>query len=316
MVYSEIHRFFRLLRAIYRASNVYCVHVDHKSSRDFQKNVSNIASCFPNVFIAKQPSILFGKGSILEKEMLCLKELWKQKAAWSWVINLNEDEFPLKTNLEIVHILNIMHDFNDIWVDPCTEYGYNSEWIGCRQSTLGRFKERWKSTSLPPSYVQPYKGQVHAVLTKAMVDYVLHNENAKAIYNWSLTTDFSHEIFFSTLNANAHLQAPGSNAAFAEHPLKKKPSLARLKLTKRHDADWPHCTFYLRDVCLLSPRELPLLTTSRQLFANKFKPYHLPIGYACLEEWYFHKAIQELKEGRVQLDLRPYHAMYYQHLGI
>ena len=164
-----------------------------------------------------------------------------------------------------------MHDFNDIWVDPCTEHGSNSEWIGCQLSTLGRsdkkrswmyiyicmfgcvrlsvilfaclsvclissfffpslqsvtiyyfflcnlllrFTERWKSSPLPPFYAQPYKGQVHVVLTRAMVNYILYNEDAKAIYEWSLKTEYSHEIFFSTLNANAHLQAPGSNAGW------------------------------------------------------------------------------------------------------
>ncbi|KAK3758604.1 hypothetical protein RRG08_019516 [Elysia crispata] len=314
MVYNDLDRFARLLRAIYRTSNVYCVHVDNKSLTEFQ-NVSQIASCFQNVFVTKQP-VLYEKSSVLEQEMVCLQELWSKKVPWNWVINLSEEEFPLKTNLEIVHILNIMHDFNDIWVDPCTEHGSNSEWIGCQLSTLGRFTERWKSSPLPPFYAQPYKGQVHVVLTRAMVNYILHNEDAKAIYEWSLKTEYSHEIFFSTLNANAHLQAPGSNAVILEHPLKKKPSLARLRLLKRHDAEWPYCTYYLRDECLLSPRELPLLTTSWQLFANKFKPYHRPMGYACLEEWYFTKVVQELSEGKVQLDLRLYHKIYYQHLGI
>ena len=40
------------------------------------------------------------------------------------------------------------------------------------------------------------------------------------------------------------------------------------------------------------------------------------MGYACLEEWYFTKVVQELSEGKVQLDLRLYHKIYYQHLGI
>ncbi|GFN75407.1 beta-1,3-galactosyl-o-glycosyl-glycoprotein beta-1,6-n-acetylglucosaminyltransferase [Plakobranchus ocellatus] len=93
-------------------------------------------------------------------------------------------------------------------------------------------------------------------------------------------------------------------------------SLARLKLWRRGKESWPYCTRYLRSVCLLSPRELPLLTASRQLFANKFKPEHRPVGYACMEEWYFTKVVRELETGRVQIDLRPYHKLYYQYLGL
>lgn len=36
IVYSDISRFVRLLRAVYRPSNVYCVHVDQKSSDEFK----------------------------------------------------------------------------------------------------------------------------------------------------------------------------------------------------------------------------------------------------------------------------------------
>ena len=112
-----------------------------------------------------------------------------------------------------------------------------------------------------------------------------------------------------------HYFLPQTLTVPLEYPLKKKPSLARLKLWKRYET-WPYCTYYLREICLLSPRELPMLMTSRQLFANKFKPDHRPLGYDCLEEWYFNKIIKELQTGRVQLDLRPYYIINYKHLGL
>ena len=65
---------------------------------------------------------------------------------------------------------------------------------------------------LPPFYAYPFKGQVHYVLSRSMVEYILNSQVANAIYNWSLTTVISDEIFFSTLNSNFHLKAPGSNA--------------------------------------------------------------------------------------------------------
>lgn len=318
MIYNNFDRLARLLRAIYRSSNVYCLHIDDKSTTKFKRSVSQIASCLTNVFITKHSiPVWWSDTSVLEQEMICLKELWKHKVKWRWVINLTGEEFPLKTNLELVHILSTQHDFNDVFVDPCTEGGPNPEGLDyCRLSTRAQFRERWEMAPLPPLYVQPYKGQVHVVLSRGMVDYILHSEDAKAIYNWSLTTLFSDEIFFSTLNSNAHLRAPGSNAVFLEHPLRRKPTFARLKLWRVGLDPWLHCSVYLRHICLLSPREILLMTTSLQLFANKFKPYHQPVGYACMEEWYFNKVVRELQTGRVQLDLRVYHNLYNMHLGI
>ncbi|GFR64277.1 beta-1,3-galactosyl-O-glycosyl-glycoprotein beta-1,6-N-acetylglucosaminyltransferase [Elysia marginata] len=317
MIHDNLDRFERLLRAIYRTSNVYCVHVDSKSSVEFKRSVKQITSCFNNVFTTRQSiPVYWGERSVLDQEMICIRELWKHKVKWRWFINLTGEEFPLKTNLELVHILSILREFNDVWVDPCTEHGSDPAAAKCRPSTHARFRERWANAPLPPLYAQPFKGQIHVALSRAMIDYVLHNEEAKAIYDWCVTAKVSDEFFFSTLNANAHLRAPGSNAVLMEHPLKKRPSLARLKLWKFTGAEWPYCTFYLRGICLLSPKELTLLTTSWQLFANKFKPYHRPVGYACLEEWYFRKVVEELKTGRVQLDLRLYHKLYYQYLGI
>ena len=52
LLHLNAEQFERLLRAIYRPQNIYCVHVDTKSPQSFQSAVKAIISCFRNVFLA------------------------------------------------------------------------------------------------------------------------------------------------------------------------------------------------------------------------------------------------------------------------
>jgi len=52
LVHLNAEQFERLLRVIYRPQNVYCVHVDTKSSKSFQSAVKAVVYCFHNVYIA------------------------------------------------------------------------------------------------------------------------------------------------------------------------------------------------------------------------------------------------------------------------
>ncbi|CAG5130227.1 unnamed protein product, partial [Candidula unifasciata] len=105
MVYKDAEMVERLLRAIYRPHNVYCIHVDYKSPLEFFRAISAIANCFPNVFIAsKRVDVRWGTFTVLEPELICMEELWRYRK-WKYFINLTGQEFPLKTNYELVKIL-------------------------------------------------------------------------------------------------------------------------------------------------------------------------------------------------------------------
>jgi len=52
LLHWNSEQFERLLRAIYRPQNIYCVHVDIKSPKSFQSAIKAIVNCFPNIFLA------------------------------------------------------------------------------------------------------------------------------------------------------------------------------------------------------------------------------------------------------------------------
>ena len=115
LMYKDVEQFERLLRAVYRPQNRYCIHVDKQSLDDVHAAVAAIARCFDNVFVL-QPSIEvhWGTFSVLEPELACMKRLLRRSKKWRYFINLTGQEFPLKTNWQIVRILKAFNGSNNM----------------------------------------------------------------------------------------------------------------------------------------------------------------------------------------------------------
>lgn len=114
LVFKDFGQVERLLRAVYRPQNFYCIHIDNKSSSEFKENIRKLSSCFDNVFITKRSvKVYWGSFSVLEPEIICMEELLKFKK-WKYFINLTGQEFPLRTNSELVKILKIYNGANDL----------------------------------------------------------------------------------------------------------------------------------------------------------------------------------------------------------
>ncbi|CAG5122441.1 unnamed protein product, partial [Candidula unifasciata] len=146
MAYKDSEMVERLLRVIYRPQNFYCIHIDLKASNEFFAAISAIAKCFPNVFIAtRRIQVVWGTFTVLEPELVCMEELSRYRQ-WKYFINLTGQEFPLKTNYEIVKILTAYDGAVDV-------------------STTKKFadKKRWKNIP-PPHGLTLVKGSVHIVV--------------------------------------------------------------------------------------------------------------------------------------------------------
>lgn len=115
IMFRDVELFERLLRAIYRPQNFYCVHVDQKSASTIHGAVAAIVACFSNVFIAPHVvDVSWGTYTVLEAELVCMEALLSFSRKWRYFINLTGQEFPLKTNWDIVKILKVFHGANNI----------------------------------------------------------------------------------------------------------------------------------------------------------------------------------------------------------
>lgn len=103
------------MRLIYRPQNLYCIHADAKSSAALQRAIRAISSCFSNVFVAsKSIDVHWAEFSLLEAELICLRELFERPVHWHYYVNVMGREFPLRTNQELVKIFKAYNGSNDV----------------------------------------------------------------------------------------------------------------------------------------------------------------------------------------------------------
>ena len=114
LTFRDVEQVERLLRAIYRPQNYYCIHIDSQSATDIHEAISAIANCFSNVFISSRSvKVQWATFSVLEPELVCMKDLWRY-TRWRYFINLTGQEWPLKTNGDLVKILKAYNGGNDV----------------------------------------------------------------------------------------------------------------------------------------------------------------------------------------------------------
>ncbi|ESO94014.1 hypothetical protein LOTGIDRAFT_104647 [Lottia gigantea] len=280
LMFKDVEQFERLLRAIYRPQNYYCVHVDVKANEDIQNTVKVIVECFDNVFLIPTPvDVQWGTFSVLEPELLCMELLFKHKN-WKYFINLTGQEFPLKTNFELVRILKAYNGSNDL------EVNY-----------FRANRRRWlKVTKPPPHRIRPVKGSAHIAVNRGFVDYVLNNQTAKDFLQWTKLVDVPDEIFFATLNHNPHLGIPGTYTGIPETNTNSKPFLTRFKNWGTWPFDWPCKGKRVRQICVLGIGDLPLLASRKEMFANKFYFDYQHYALDCLEEFLYNRTRDEYLE--------------------
>lgn len=274
LVYTDFVQFQRLLRMIYRPQNIYCIHIDKKSDKSFSKAIRNVANCFDNVFVSRRSvDVRWGEFSVLEPELICMKELLRRQKKWKYFINLTGQEFPLRTNYELVKILSSINGSNLV------------------EGSVKRDKrERWKHAGLPPHGITPVKGGIHVVLNRQFVDFAINSKVAKDLLNWCRKVQIPDELFFPTLNNNPQLNIPGSYKGPPETDDNKNPLLARFK---NWEDDWPCRGKYVRGICVFGVGDLPFLATREELFANKFHQKFQPVVIDCLEELLNNRTIEE-----------------------
>ncbi|CAL1532951.1 unnamed protein product [Lymnaea stagnalis] len=285
MTFKNSEMVERLLRSIYRPQNYYCIHVDMKSSDSFLLAVSAISKCFANVFLTStRRKVYWGTYTVLEPELFCLKELWRYRK-WKYFINLTGQEFPLKTNFELVKILKAYNGANNI------------EGVVKRVN-----EERWNNRP-PPFGLRPVKGAIHVTISRSFVDYVLHNKTAQAVLNWSTTIGVPDEGFFPTLNFNPQLGVKGT---YSGDPDEMKDYLTRYKIWYGgHD----QCAgSSVRGVCIQSTGDLYRLGQAKHLFANKFYLEEDRVVIGCLEEKLFNDTRDEY------LGTKTFNESYYANL--
>ena len=216
LLYKDVDQLHFLLRAIYRSHNLYCLHVDALAEQSVFRATERLARCLNNVYLVHhREKIIYSGFSRLQADINCMKDHWMQSVHWNYLINLPSQNFPLKTNLEMVMILKIYNGSNDIEGITKRErmmtnrYAYKHVYRsndGTRREHIVRTDQKLES---PPYNISVVKGSAYGIFSRNFVDFILHDRLAEQLLNWSRMVNSPDEYYWSTLHHNRHLKAPG-----------------------------------------------------------------------------------------------------------
>uniref|UniRef100_A0A803JR75 Glucosaminyl (N-acetyl) transferase 2 (I blood group) n=1 Tax=Xenopus tropicalis TaxID=8364 RepID=A0A803JR75_XENTR len=208
-VHKEFETFERLFRAIYMPQNIYCVHVDEKASADFMQAVDSLVQCFPNTFLAsKMEPVVYGGISRLQADLNCMKDLLASDVQWKYVINLCGQDFPLKTNREIIHHIKSFKGKNitpgvlpPAHAIPRTKYVHREDIVNSRVVRTRVLKPP------PPHNITIYFGSAYVALTREFTRFILEDQRATNLLLWSKDTYSPDEHYWVTLNRIAGMDS-------------------------------------------------------------------------------------------------------------
>ncbi|KAG9353699.1 hypothetical protein JZ751_011821 [Albula glossodonta] len=295
----------RILRAVYMPHNVYCIHYDRKSSKRFIAAVENLARCFPNVFIASElESVQYANITRLNADLNCLSDLLGSSIKWKYVINLCGQDFPLKSNYELVAELKKLSGANMLESSRPSELKkqrFKFKYIlKDMPFEYQKLPVRTTQTKAPPPHdIKIFIGSAYFVLSREFVSYVHGNPLVKDFLAWSADTYSPDEHFWATL-----VRVPGAPGAIHHSMPDVTDLMSRTRLVKWNYLEgslYPPCTGkHLRSVCIYGAAELRWLLNYGHWFANKVDPKVDPTLIKCLEE-----KLREKQQHFARHGLRP-----------
>lgn len=211
LTYKDVVQTEKLLRAIYRPHNVYCIHVDRSSGLSLHYAIKAISKCLSNVFVtSKLEDVIYQGYSRLKAELNCMTDLLNYSdVKWKYLINLPAQEYPLKTNSEIVKVLQILNGTNSIesYYDKASHYRTNQTYK--ENNKTSKLEPTGKIKAPPPHNVTVAKGSAYGTFSRRFVEFALRNPKARDILKWTEDTFSPDETFWATLAFNKNLGAPG-----------------------------------------------------------------------------------------------------------
>ncbi|XP_009870855.1 PREDICTED: N-acetyllactosaminide beta-1,6-N-acetylglucosaminyl-transferase [Apaloderma vittatum] len=279
-LHKEFETFERLFRAVYMPQNIYCVHVDAKAPASFHRAVRRLLGCFPNAFLAlRAERVVYGGASRLRADLHCMRDLLASAVPWRYLLNTCGQDFPLKTNREIVRLLKSLGGKNITpgvlpppHVTARTKYVHREQLYSLFSFMLGTFMPK----APPPHNLTLYFGSAYVAVTRPFVEFVLQDQRATDLLAWSEDTYSPDEHFWVTLNRIPGVPGSMPNASW-EGDLK---AVKWIDMEEKHGGCHGH---YVRGICVYGTGDLKWLFNSTSMFANKFELKTYPPTVECLE---------------------------------
>ncbi|KAK0144922.1 Beta-1,3-galactosyl-O-glycosyl-glycoprotein beta-1,6-N-acetylglucosaminyltransferase [Merluccius polli] len=312
---TDVQNFEHLLRAIYAPQNIYCIHVDRKADASFLEAIMSITSCFPNVFMVSRPvEVVYAAWPRVQADINCMADLYNASAEWKYFINLCGQDFPLKTNLEMVRSLKALKGANSMETEQMSrrEEGQGDVFLSYRGRTDTEYvclidnscicfvhspQHAGTSKEPAPFNLPIMMGNAYIVASRGYIRSVLEDQRVQQLIEWGKDTYSPDEFLWATIQRMPNV--PGSLRPDRKYDLSDMYAIARMVKWGGHEgAVYPACQgHHVRGICVYGVADLQWLLEQHHLFANKFDMKSDPLAIRCLEWYLRQKALADMQSA-------------------
>ncbi|NWX02215.1 GCNT2 transferase, partial [Caloenas nicobarica] len=215
---TEFETFEWLFRVVYMPQNICYIHVDTKVLAPSQQAVQRLVGCFPNSFLASRAErVVCGSISHRRADLHSMRDLLASPVPWCYLLNTCGQDFPLKTNWEIIWLLKDFGGKNItsrmLLAPRITTHTKYVDREGARHNALGLVTPWLCKLPLPHNIIL-YFGSIYVAITQhfvaitqhfvaiaqPFVEIVLQDRQAINLLTWSKDTCSPDEHFWVTLN--------------------------------------------------------------------------------------------------------------------
>ncbi|CEF70604.1 Glycosyl transferase, family 14-containing protein [Strongyloides ratti] len=307
LVYKDYEFLELILSLIYQPQNIYCYAIDKKQPIKFKSKIYLLTSCFKNVFVSDiEYKISSGGLHYGTSHIECIKKIKTFK--WKYIFLLQNHDFPLKTNAELVKILKIFKDTSDFKTAKGRKSLLNEK-LDWSFKGLKIFKNTSSiSMNTLKTTITLGKGYSEVTVSRKAIDYIL---NALNIVTYQNNFDNFHkyandELFWSTLFSNyEYLKIPGTLPTHCIHSQGAMKSFTRFTVWNygKNLDDCPS-RYKRHSICIIGIEYINELEYQPHFFVNKMlESFDIGAIY-CWGERIFNRTFfpKQFKE----IDISPY----------
>ena len=292
LAFANLQEMELLLSAIYMPQNVYCFHVDLKASQVFLEGMRRLARCFDNVVISEKQLPVSSSGlNMIRAQLTCIEALIKIDANWKYLFNLQGQDFPLRTNAELVEFVSILNGANDIELLPKNDYilgtRFAIEYDAENGVPIGyNLQQPIDDKRSQPDGLELYKGSICTTLNRQFAEKVMEDKRKDKLLHFLDNLKFGDEYFWATFSHNDP-QLPGYYpGSCAKDGL--KDWFSRYAMWATYENVKCHGQFR-HAVCVFGRGDLAMLTQRPEMFLNKFSTRIDPLAEYCFHELLFNR---------------------------
>uniref|UniRef100_A0A0N5BUQ2 Glycosyltransferase family 92 protein n=1 Tax=Strongyloides papillosus TaxID=174720 RepID=A0A0N5BUQ2_STREA len=291
-VYNNYHMLELEFLVSYAPQNHYCFSVDLKST-ELYKQLTSLAKCFDNVYVPSKRYLMNSNGiyqSLSTYE--CMKILINKK--WNYLFILQNDDFPIKTNREIVEILKVRNSTLDMeFRDPSPfiqdRINQNASWD---YKSLNFFNETEivkYDKNLLSKNIQFSKGSYASGIPRDSVDFILNKINiTKYLYQINTVNKYGEdEMVWQTLFSDNLLKVPH----YVDRNCLSTTYNEVIFMVRNVIWEDRECKTEIRHhfACVYGVEMLRDLQNMKSIFGYRFIPEHDFGGALCFTEYLFNK---------------------------